>query len=97
MIKNILKLDGVKTLEKRELVKVNGGTKGTCGYHYITFDENGRHQHNGVYGISKTEAKSEFNKHGGNWCCDGCSGASWIGFVSGGFHFVLDRTMNGAQ
>ncbi|WP_375239903.1 hypothetical protein [Aurantibacter sp.] len=80
MLKNILKIEGLSVLNKKEQESVNGGT-GTCGYTttFITYDFDGTAYETTVtdYGVSKADALSAVS-NGGNWCCASCGSASWL-------------------
>ncbi|MDX8554959.1 hypothetical protein MK851_15190 [Tenacibaculum sp. 1B UA] len=79
MLENILNLEGLTVLEKKQQESVNGG--GTCGYTttFITYDYDGNAYETTVtdYGVSKADAKKAVSA-GGRWCCESCGSASWL-------------------
>ncbi len=90
MLKSILNLEGVSILSKKQQKTFLGGmmAEGTCGYHYVSWTTNWIDDMAvmvvnpvTVYGVSKDEAIAIAGANGGNWCCDSCSTASWIGLA----------------
>ena len=86
MLENILKIEGLSVLNKKEQESVNGGKslnggRGTCGYTttFITYDFYGNAYETTItdYGVSKNDALSAV-RNGGNWCCTSCGSASWL-------------------
>ena len=79
MLQNILNLDGVTALNKKQQNSVNGGTGGTCAAQVTT--ANGKQIV--VYDISKADAIAAAGVGASaglsnNWCCDSCGSASWM-------------------
>ncbi|WP_375239905.1 hypothetical protein [Aurantibacter sp.] len=82
MLKNILKIEGLSVLNKKEQESVNGGT-GTCAYIMRKYEADGSYYEYVETGVSQSEAFNAAtyagaNWAGGNWCCSSCSGASWL-------------------
>ncbi len=68
MLDNILNLEGVAVLNKKQQMSVNGGE---CAYY------------NGAtgsvdYHLSSQEAQSMLSNASDHWCCASCSTASWF-------------------
>lgn len=70
MLNNILNMEGVSVLNKKQQSQVKGS--GTCavmlgGYGGAVFT-----------GLSKAHAMRVMAANGGRWCCDSCGSASWL-------------------
>lgn len=86
MLQNILNLDGVTVLNKKQQNSVNGGLSssgGTCSYIMRKYESDGSYYEFIETGVSKTEAVNASgyaseNWSSGNWCCDSCGSASWL-------------------
>lgn len=73
MLQNILNLDGVTVLNKKQQNSINGGylPEGTCAVQ-------GGNGYAGVSGISIAYAQEAAAATGGHWCCDSCQSATWL-------------------
>lgn len=86
MLNEILNLNGVTALNKKQQNVINGG--GTCAF-YLPAGSFTQEQF-GDYtlditcpctktGVSKSEALAAVSGvSGAKWCCDSCSSASWL-------------------
>lgn len=63
-------------LTKNQMNNIKGGgMSGTCAF----MIPNGDNEPFVMEGVSKEVALSSINGHpGARWCCDSCSGASWL-------------------
>lgn len=82
MLQNILNLEGVAVLNKKQQRIVNGGlVSGTCAYTYsytvTDYDGNSWEVTATETGVSKATALENV-AGGGNWCCASCGSASWL-------------------
>lgn len=81
MLENILKIEGLSVLNKKEQGNVNGG--GTCAYRMRKYEADGSYYEYVETGVSQQEAFNAAtyageNWAGGNWCCASCGSASWL-------------------
>ena len=88
MLQNILNLEGVSLLDKKQQKFIEGGDTGSCGYTLVsyTLSPNGGIDTYRwtVYGVSKEQALQEvangfsLGHDEARWCCDSCNTASWL-------------------
>ena len=73
MFNEILNLEGVTLLSKKQKQLVTGGVipPGTCAIQ-------GGNGFVGVSGVSKEYALQHSTANGGHWCCDSCQSATWL-------------------
>ena len=79
MLNNILNLEGVSVLNKKQQKIVNGGKAGTCAA-IVTNDQGVSAI---IYDVSKADALQAAGwgasqGYSNNWCCDSCGSASWM-------------------
>ena len=79
MLQNILNLDGVTVLNKKQQKVVNGGKEGTCAAQVT--NANGDMIVITDVDISTAQQAAGYGASLGlsnNWCCDSCGSASWM-------------------
>ena len=67
MLNNILNLEGVAVLNKKQQMSVNGGD---CAYYNGATGEV-------TYHLSSQGAQDSLQNAGDHWCCASCGTASW--------------------
>ena len=86
MLENILKIEGLSVLNKKEQESVNGGKSlngGTCSYIMRKYEVDGSYYEHVQTGVSQEAAinaatYAEEKWVGGNWCCASYGSASWL-------------------
>ncbi len=73
MLNNILSMEGVAVLDKKQQMSINGGS---CAYYNgVTGSVN--------YNLSPGEAQGSLSNASDHWCCSSCDTASWYSPGSG--------------
>lgn len=83
MLQNILHLEGVSVLNKKQLKEINGNG---CGYTYTVYGNNGSSitytNYDDNLTLAQVKKYSENNMVNGadsaHYCCASCAGASWL-------------------
>lgn len=70
MLREILNMDGVTILSKKQQSMI-AGSGGTCAFQ-------GGNGYAGISGVSKEQAIAGAGATGGHWCCDSCNKATWL-------------------
>ncbi|MDX8554961.1 hypothetical protein MK851_15200 [Tenacibaculum sp. 1B UA] len=81
MLENILNLEGLTVLEKKQQESVNGG--GTCASIMRKYEADGTYVEIVERNLTRDEAFNSAtyageNWAGGSWCCSSCGSASWL-------------------
>ncbi|MFK7806872.1 MAG: hypothetical protein AB8F74_03630 [Saprospiraceae bacterium] len=73
MLNNILSMEGVAVLDKKQQMSINGG--GTCHYYN---GETGRVSNH----LSSSDAQGMLQNASDHWCCTNCATASWANSIA---------------